>query len=196
LTGEIKSGQTGLAIAQGTPIDVFKQDLLVDGPPGLIKKGGRQRKLAVVEGTRTVLAVRIVVDNAAPTFSEAVLSDEVFGNGVDPVNLVERYDQCSFGALQFTKAASVGRISNGVLTVTLSGYVASQGDAVLRNAATAAINAEFGVSSPTALANHVMYCMPTGAMTGVAYATVNGWNSVYNDFWCNRVSAQVHELGE
>jgi hypothetical protein len=40
---------------------------------------------------------------------------------------------------------------------------------------TAAINAEFGVSNPSALANHVMYCLPTGTMSGIAYAYINSW---------------------
>ncbi|KAL3804560.1 hypothetical protein ACHAWO_005455 [Cyclotella atomus] len=65
----------------------------------------------------------------------------------------------------------------------------------MRNAITAAINAEFGVSNPSALANHVMYCLPTGTMSGIAYAYINSWNSVYSNEWCNYVSGQMHEIG-
>jgi hypothetical protein len=32
-------------------------------------------------------------------------------------------------------------------------------------------------------------------MSGIAYAYVNSWNSVYDDDWCMKVSAQVHEIG-
>ena len=136
--------------------------------------------------------------------------------------------------MQLTKASpatssgpTTGSIANGVLTVTLDEYTASQGDATIRNAVTAAINSEFGVSRPDALANHVMYCMPPGAMSGIAYGYIDWWLTVYNDYvshlrsmlqgskarlcsrkthlafctlkyfqWCNRVSAQVHELGK
>ena len=123
--------------------------------------------------------------------SESTLSNEVFGNGVDAVNLVERYESCSFNQLRFGKASdrtgSSANIRNGVVTVTLSGYTESDGDARIRNAVTSALNNEFGVFSPTQLANHVMYCLPDGAMSGIAYAYVNSWNSVYK----NQVSDHV-----
>ena len=32
-------------------------------------------------------------------------------------------------------------------------------------------------------------------MSGIAYAYMNSWMSVYKDNWCNYVSAQMHELG-
>ena len=31
--------------------------------------------------------------------------------------------------------------------------------------------------------------------SGIAYAYINSWNSVYSNNWCNNVSAQLHELG-
>jgi hypothetical protein len=69
-----------------------------------------------------------------------------------------------------------------------------QGDGIMRNAITAALNENFGVS-PSNLADHVMYCLPAGTMSGIAYAYINSWNSVYSNQWCNYVSAQMHEIG-
>ena len=69
------------------------------------------------------------------------------------------------------------------------------GDVTMRNAITSELNRLFVFSSPTSLANHVMYCLPPGTMSGIAYAFVNSWMSVYSDQWCTYVSAQMHELG-
>jgi len=176
-------------------------------------KAHHRRKLAT--GIRTVLAVRVVVSGTLlsssgflprrswpesiltlfyvfPTIdglysqSEAFLSESVFGNGVDPINLVERYDSCSFGQLSFTKAPDrIGTstsISNGVVTVTLPGNTAGQGDGIIRNAVTSALNTEFGVY-PSLLANHVMYCLPAASMSGIAYGYINSWLTVYSDDW-------------
>ena len=72
---------------------------------------------------------------------------------------------------------------SGAVTVTVPSAT-SAGDGVLSNEVTEVLKTEFGVSSPTALANHVMLCMPPGAMAGIAYANLPGWRSVYSDQWC------------
>ena len=72
--------------------------------------------------------------------------------------------------------------SLGAVTVTVSSAT-SVGDRVIFNEIVGVLNAEFGVSSPEALAEHVMVCMPPGTMNGIAYAYVAGWDSVYNDKW-------------
>lgn len=98
-------------------------------------------------------------------FDETYLSDKVFGNGVDNVNVVERYQSCSFQQLNFTKAENrsvvvggqggVGNISNGVVTVTLDFNVTDIDRGVVKNAVTDALKTEFDVGSPNELANHV-----------------------------------------
>jgi hypothetical protein len=40
-----------------------------------------------------------------------------------------------------------------------------------------------------------MYCLPPGTMSGIAYAFINSWMSVYSNEWCNYPSGQMHELG-
>lgn len=72
---------------------------------------------------------------------------------------------------------------NAGLTEISVSNAPSEGDSVMRNAVTAALNTAFGVSSPTALADYVMYCLPPGTMSGIAYAYINSWNSVYSDNW-------------
>jgi hypothetical protein len=84
-------------------------------------------------------------------------------------------------------------ITNGVVDIKVP-YSKSAGDSVVRNAVTTKINSVFGVGSPVELANHVMYCLPSGTMSGIAYAYINSWNSVYSNEWCNYVSTQMHEV--
>ena len=134
------------------------------------------RQLAVVTGQKTVLAVKVVLSDAAYGFADSYLECKVFGtsNGGacgDTLHLANAYSACSFGKLQLGKAAdrttgsgNVSNISNGVVTVTLPAFSASQGDGVVRNEVTNALNAAFG--SATSLANHLMYCLPPGTMGG------------------------------
>ena len=70
---------------------------------------------------------------------------------------------------------------------------ASAGDSVLRNEVADELTAQFGVS-PQSLADHVMMCMPEGAMSGIAYASLPGWRSVYKNNWCTYLSTQVSDV--
>ena len=156
------------------------------------------------KGIRTVLAVRVILNDASYSFADQTgLSNNIFGNGIDTVNLKSQFAACSYNQLIFDKspdrAMSVNpndlttAISNGVVDIKVN-LDKSAGDGMVSNAVTAKINSVFGVSSPNVLADHVMYCFPIGALNGIAYAYVNSWNSVYSDEWCNYVSTQMHEV--
>jgi len=73
-------------------------------------------------------------------------------------------------------------VQTGATTVTVSTST-SEGDVVMRNAITAELNSQFGVTSPNQIANHVLYCLPPGSMEGIAYAFIYSWMSVYSDNW-------------
>merc|ERR1711865_1238047 len=82
------------------------------------------------------------------------------------------------------------QIENGVLTVTLD--IAATGED-LQNKAIAAAEAAMGGS----LYNQydlVAFCQPPNG-GWVAYAHVNSYASFFNGRWCNRPSAQLHEIG-
>ncbi|CAJ1946003.1 unnamed protein product [Cylindrotheca closterium] len=177
-------------------------DTMVVMTPGLVDHGStnerrtRRRRLAEVTGTKTVLTVRIIATDQQNTFDEATLRQEVFGT--DNTNLKTQFDKCSFGQLTFVatddRSGQTVSIVGGVVTVTVD-HSTVEGDSVLRNAVTTKLKQEFGVSSPSDLADHVMYCMPSRAMVGIAYAYINSWLSVYKDVWGLYVSAQMHEIG-
>ncbi|KAL3762703.1 hypothetical protein ACHAWU_001648 [Discostella pseudostelligera] len=156
-------------------------------------------------GTRTVLAVRVILNDGSYSYaSQSGLSNDLFGNGVDPYNLKSQYASCSYNQLIFNKASdrSMSTTPNDGTTAITAGVVdvkvdlsVAAGDSIIRNAVTTKIDSVFGVSNPYQLANHVMYCMPPGVMSGIAYAYINSWNSVYSNEWCNFLSAQMHEIG-
>jgi hypothetical protein len=154
---------------------------------------------------RTVLVVRVILDDAKYTYADPTrLSNDVFGNGGDSNNLKSQFAACSSNQLVFDKTPNrrmsyipndggTTDITNGVVDIKVP-YSKSAGDSVVRNAVTTKINSVFGVGSPVELANHVMYCLPSGTMSGIAYAYINSWNSVYSNEWCNYVSTQMHEV--
>jgi hypothetical protein len=177
---ELKSGVTGLNFAPNTMVDEETGEIeLGTTAPGLINTAS-VRRLAVTTGTKTILAVRVVtLDDQLPNFDEAELNREVFGTNI---NLRTQFRACSFGQLEFKEAAPQGgasvSIANGVVTVSVN-KTAAAGHAAVQNAATAALNAQFGVQSPSELADHVRYCLPQAAMSGIiAYGYLNSWQTV------------------
>ena len=61
------------------------------------------RKL--IEGSPSVLAIRILLINGEYNITDQTgLSNEIFGNGVDPTNLKSQYSACSHNQLNFEKA--------------------------------------------------------------------------------------------
>jgi hypothetical protein len=163
---------------------------------------GNGRKL-FTNVQKTILAVRVTAsDGTTNTFSKARLSESVFGSPNDNFNLIKGYNTCSNDQFFLKKADDRDGIStsiaNGVVQVTLTDPLAIPGqdaDGYMRNAITTELNAQFEVGIPTALADHVMMCLPPGTLDGLAYAFINSWMSVYNDIWCTKPSAQIHELG-
>jgi hypothetical protein len=150
-----------------------------------------------ITGEKTVLVVRVIAADASTTATEAQLSESVFGNGVDPINLATQYDACSYGKLTFVKTANRSgtgaNISNGVTTVTVPSSTTDT-DSVMNNDIGTALTNAFG-TAPQNLADYVMYCLPSGTMGGIAYASLPGWRSVYSNEWCTYPSAQMHEIG-
>jgi hypothetical protein len=84
--------------------------------------------------------------------------------------------------------------TSGATTVSVSAAATANNDGAILNAAITEINAQFGVSSPSALANYILYFMPPGVLGGIAYAWVGGDSSVYGlDGWCVRILLSMVE---
>jgi len=72
-------------------------------------KPWKNRRQLAITGTKTVLVVRVIASDSAPTASINRLSDSVFGNnadgdGSDLVNLRSQYKACSYDQLNFIEA--------------------------------------------------------------------------------------------
>lgn len=148
-------------------------------------------------GERSVLVVRVAEVGGGRTSvpSEAKLVDDVFE---DRVSLVSQYAKCSANKLRFVKAAdrtarSGGNsINDGVVSLSIS-TSSSRGTTAMVNSLISKLNSEFNVRSPTALADHIMFCgLPN---QNRAFASLNGWYSVYGGSACSSVSTIMHELG-
>lgn len=205
--GSLFSGETELEIPPGTMIDSETHTLQLDAPPGLLNISDEQtltndrrlRNLKKTAGRKTVLVIRVRATNSVTSVSESQLADDVFGDNGDVNNLRSQYLACSYGQLEFLKAQNRnGRttaIRDGVVTIR-TGISAGSGDMKMVNTINDKLTAEFG-TSPENLADFIMYCLPPGTMHpyDIAYAWMNGYQSVYNDEVCTHVSAQMHEVG-
>jgi hypothetical protein len=214
-SGEFRSGKTRVSGCDF--IQSFKKGRPQDEcfiPPGQTRfltnvvntdnqEGNERRNLANVDhtGDRRILVVRVIADDKSTTASVSDLRMDVFD---DLVNVATQYKACSHDKLNFRKAnnrALTGNsgggntgISGGVTTVRVP-VSTDEGDSAMRNAIVGILNDNFGVSSPSQLADHVMLCLPADTMNGIAYAGVGSWMSVYNNEWCSSVSTQMHEIG-
>lgn len=148
------------------------------------------RKLSTLN--RRLLVVRVVAPDASTTASVDELSDSVFGLRGDKYNLRNQYRACSFNQLVFDPVvnASYG-VFGGVKEVRISQKIKNATSSVVEKAVTKAI----GGGKPS-FADNVMYCLPPGTLgSWLAYGYTNSWLSVYNDKWCEYLSAQMHEMG-
>ena len=83
-------------------------------------KPWKNRRQLAITGTKTVLVVRVIASDSAPTASINRLSDSVFGNnadgdGSDLVNLRSQYKACSYDQLNFIEATPRTGISVNIV---------------------------------------------------------------------------------
>mmetsp|Transcript_1254 Transcript_1254/g.2744 ORF Transcript_1254/g.2744 Transcript_1254/m.2744 type:complete len:810 (+) Transcript_1254:238-2667(+) len=147
-------------------------------------------------GEKAVLAVKVITADAEYEFTEEYLSERVFGAGTNgTMSIASQYSACSHNQLNLVPATRPG-ISNGVVTITIPTNTSEAADKYeIVNNITLAINAAFGVSNPSIIAKHVIYCLPPDAYDGSSYAYMNHWMSVYQNEKCNTLSIVMHEIG-
>lgn len=206
ILGELISTETIMTLPKDAMLNQYTHEIHMSEPPKLwnyeMEERERRRKLRrlATTGTKTVLAVRIQATDRTTTPTAANLGTYVFADGGNTYNLKYQTEACSHNALIINKASdrtgTSTSISNGVVTISVS-VATSAGETAMENAVTSAILTQFGVTNPTQIADHLMYCYPTGttADTVVAYAVVGGYLSFYNDAACTYPSAMLHEIG-
>jgi hypothetical protein len=188
-SGEIVSGQSTL-MQEGAYFDENGSLLVEDLEDVQIEKGPETRR-QLLTASINMLAVRVKAADSTTSSSQAQISDAWFGTNGDPVNFKSQYGACSYGKLQ-VNAANTGTVTNGVFEVTIPNNVQGVSNSVIRNSVSTALSNSLG-TLPSAQYNYVMQCLPPGTSGGwIAYAYINWYLSVYNDGWCNSVSAQMH----
>jgi hypothetical protein len=107
-------------VAAGGPAGKKAQEESMDKNGGKDEKGSR---FLMAEAIMEVLAVQVKANNKSPTSSLDTIGDKIFGMGRDEVNLVERFEACSFGQLKMkpfhdTTSTEV-KIVNGIIKVQI-----------------------------------------------------------------------------
>jgi len=152
--------------------------------------------------TKKVLVLRANAPDASTTSTTSQISDKIFGTDGDSYNLKSHYAACSYNELLFEPFSgdmNGETIVAGVGEVTLASNIVGVDRNVVKQSMLDAADEKYGDLS-TKIANdeldYVMLCLPPGTDgSWIAYAYVNSWLSVYNDYWCNSLSAQMHEVG-
>lgn len=191
LLDKLESGKDILtiqdAVITGTNIRIPPgKSVVVTKRPDKQDNGGR-RLAETVDVTKTVLVVKVNAADGSSTDEPADLSNFVFGT--EGVNLKTQFDACSFGKLTFDPALDrssvVGpNILNGATEVNVNVPIAD-GHEFMRNNVTAQLKLQFGVSDQRLLADHLMYCLPPGTMTSIAYAYVDSVSLILLFLFCD-----------
>lgn len=154
-------------------------------------------------GTKSVLAVRVVGNDTAPSFDEATLREAVFDHQNSVVN---QYSRCSNSELNMVKATgNDAHIVDGVMNLNV-GYALDGADLNdLDDNRTAGLYQQMQdlgleinryYSDPgDSDYDHVIFCLPDGVVIDgnpdwAAYAWVNGHTSFYRNEKCLYLSVR------
>lgn len=151
----------------------------------------RRRKLAAAEGTLRALVVRIVLNDKQPMYSRDDLYRITFQ---EAVSLRSQYSACSSGKLRVEPS------SLGAIDVRVNQYSSQSNNKQAVNEATtnalAYVNSQTGQSYSSLMDYVDMVLFVTPELGDfLAYASVGGGQSVYNDKWGGYVASHMHETG-
>ena len=140
-------------------------------------------------GTLDTLVVRVISgDNTVIDASPAQLRNDIFE---DAFCLATGYAACSKNQLIIAPIPSKG--DKGIVDVRIDAIENGSNDNDFREQAVTKLTETYGRLDN--FSDLVMLCLPEGTGNFVAYAYVNSYLSVYNSYWCQRASAQMHEVG-
>lgn len=150
----------------------------------------RKRKLIATTGSTTTMGILINLPGATPSYSQDEWYQILFQ---DSVSLKNQHAACSWGKF------IVEPNWLGVITVTVDLPTNSNPQTVINAAQTAALQyiASVGQGTFTSIrdyADMVLFLTPNMG-NWLAYASVGGGTSVYNDLWGGYVASNMHETG-
>lgn len=151
----------------------------------------RRRKLLETTGKLSALVVRVVLRDEQPDYSKDELYRVMFQ---DSVSLKSQYQSCSFGKLVIEPSSA------GVVEVHLDFPTSISSHQTVVNAANRAVlehlyDAHYGsYESVRQYADMILYVLPTMG-NWLAYGSVGGGSSVYNNQWGGYIASIMHETG-
>ena len=215
--GELVSAETtieGLTMSENIPADGGKATTEVIIPSGnivlkqgtsarrkLANKDNRHRRLAIYEGIKEILVVR-VTDSGGLVHPDSarVMSDKLFGTDGDPENMSTQFNACSFNKLTITNKYSRNidqqLAAPGVIEVKIPISLTNSNRGPINSAAKSAAEDKLGFTLPGSF-DHVMFVLEKCYVDcgWAAYAYVNSWNSVYQGSYYKFPGVQLHEIG-
>jgi len=121
----------------------------------------------------------------------------VFGTGVDIFNLKSGLEACSWNQLNVVVGNNdPNEVAQGVIEVNIGISLNGSTSDAIRNAVTAAVQTKLGYTLPGPF-NYVLYSLEScyGTDCGwAAYAYINHWNSVYQNYYYKRPGVLMHEV--
>ncbi|VEU43361.1 unnamed protein product [Pseudo-nitzschia multistriata] len=160
----------------------------------------RQRNLASSEiRILDTLVIRVIDgEKVGPAADAKQLTNDVF---TGEFCLKSQYAACSHDQVIVNPVQEHGTTIDGlyypgIVNVGVSNVATQGNNPNIEAEATVITTTMFGGGDSLGnLFDIVMFCLPGGTGNWVAYAYINDWRSYYNDFWCQRVSTQMHEVG-
>jgi hypothetical protein len=162
-----------------------------------IVRNENRRHLAPKTGINTLLVIRGISLDGAPTNSSAQLADDVIdvkGGGTDTVNLVTQYNACSNGMLQYKPATGNTNITNGVVEVFVNKTLTNVDWMTAYNYF---VTEALSVVGPLSQWTQVMFILQSTVdfQGSLARGYLSDWQTIIKDSSASSVMIQMHELG-
>ena len=121
----------------------------------------------------------------------------MFGTGIDQNNLKSGLEKCSWNQLNVVVGNNdENEVAQGVIEVNIGISLVGSSRSDVRNAALAAAQTKLGYTLPGPY-NYVLFSLEScyGTDCGwAAYAYINHWNSVYQNYYYKRPGVLMHEV--
>jgi len=158
---------------------------IVEGPPHIHR---RSLQAALGVGSMSVAVLRVSTIDSSPTVSKSQM-ERVLDESDSP--FMNQFRKCSTGVMRFRRANA------GVIDVTVQERVSTfrENRGLLVSAAQDLAKLQLGASTMTDIADRILVCLPPGTGTWAAVAAMRYFRAVFNDKWCQSLSATMHELG-
>jgi hypothetical protein len=200
------TGPPVLHISEDDDFEIEEMDEVTDSRHSKYRRRMREerRRLAQSTGDLKTLVIRVVDKDGKAASTPEKLDDDIFK---DDVSLKTQFSKCSHNNVNIVPAekdgfsATVGTEYNGIINVEIDTKASQTNSYNMVNTAVALAESDLGGNLNDNF-DLVMICQPPGTYKGssdntgwLAYAWIDYHISVYNDYWCNSVSAQMHEVG-